>query len=178
MFFIGIWQVRVDRTQIGVAMMITFKIVRVPWKDHQSFSFETKLSDEVFRYGENFKYSHEDVKEIIEYARVRGIRARLKHSLSSAPLQTVLQSRKLRGRNKSSFCVAVDNASFNLKFQSSRNSFLSSLHLVTLYLGRDWWKAQFIFLVIFSFLFIQKCLSRKPFVNSLKYRNVCQNRIN
>ena len=150
MFFIGIWQVRVDRTEIGVKM-ITLKIVRVPGKDHQSFSFETKLSDEIFRYGENFKYSHEDVKEIIEYARVRGIRARLKHSLSSAPLQTVLQSRKLRGRNKFSFCVAVDNASFAQKFQSCRKSFLSSIHLVTLYLGRDWWKAQFIFLVIFSF---------------------------
>ena len=60
--------------------MVSFKIVRVPEKDHQSFSFETKLSDEVLRYGKNFKYSHEDVKEIVEYARVRGIRARLKHS--------------------------------------------------------------------------------------------------
>ena len=48
-----------------------------PGKDHQSFSFETKLSDDVYRHGENFKYSHENVKEIIEYARVRGIRARL-----------------------------------------------------------------------------------------------------
>ena len=48
-----------------------------PKKDHQSFSFETKLSEEVYRHSENFKYSHEDVKEIIEYARVRGIRARL-----------------------------------------------------------------------------------------------------
>ena len=48
-----------------------------PNKDHQSFPFETKLTDEVFRYGKNYKYSHEDVKEIIEYARVRGIRARL-----------------------------------------------------------------------------------------------------
>ena len=47
-------------------MMITFKIVRVPWKDHQSFSFETKLSDEVFRYGEIFKYSYEDVKKILQ----------------------------------------------------------------------------------------------------------------
>ena len=131
-----------DRLGFTTNKMVWFKIVRVPGKDHQSFSFGTKLSDEVFRYAKNFKYSHEDVKEIVEYARVRGIRAKLKHSQCS-DLHTVLRS-----RNRSPFFVTVDRTSFADNFQSCWKSYLSSIHLVTVYLGTDWWKVQFIIFLV------------------------------
>ena len=42
----------------------------------------------------------------------------------------------------------VDRTSFADNFQSCWKSYLSSIHLVTVYLGTDWWKVQFIIFLV------------------------------